>query len=107
MNSASAIEVMPSQVVRIRKAISAMKADDHEHVAMGEVHHADDAEHHRVADGDQAVDRAERDAVDELLEKDFHRVPIAFPKSPGRFLRINRDLPQRQRRARCVMTFLC
>ena len=27
MNSASAIEVMPSQVVRIRKAISAMKAE--------------------------------------------------------------------------------
>ena len=27
MNSASAIEVMPSQVVRIRNAISAMKAD--------------------------------------------------------------------------------
>ena len=27
MNGASAIEVMPSHVVRIRKAISAMKAD--------------------------------------------------------------------------------
>ena len=39
---------------------------------MGEVHHADDAEHHRVADGDEAIDRAERDAVDELLDEDFH-----------------------------------
>jgi hypothetical protein len=37
-----------------------------------EVDHADDAEHHRVADRDQAVDRAERDAVDELLDEDFH-----------------------------------
>ena len=45
---------------------------DHEHVAMGEVHHADDAEHHRIADGDQAVDRTERDAVDELLDEVFH-----------------------------------
>ena len=45
---------------------------DHEHVAMREVHHPDDAEHHRVADGDQPVDRAERDAVDELLDEDFH-----------------------------------
>src|SRR5262249_30588644 len=39
---------------------------------MGEVHHADDAEHHRVADGDEAINGAERDAVDELLEEDFH-----------------------------------
>src|SRR4051794_39495873 len=39
---------------------------------MGKVHHADDAEHHRVADGNQAVDRAERNPVDELLDKDFH-----------------------------------
>src|SRR5262249_21446354 len=39
---------------------------------MGEVHHADDSEHHGVADGDQAVDRAEGDAVDQLLDEDFH-----------------------------------
>ncbi len=49
------------------------KGREHEHVAMGEIDHADDAEHHRVADGDQAVDRAERDAVDELLEEDVHK----------------------------------
>ena len=58
----------------------------HEHVAMGEVHHADDAEHHRVADGDQAVDRAERDAVDELLEEDFHaslRRPFGLSRRAG------------------------
>ncbi len=45
---------------------------DHEHVAMGEIDHADDAVDHRVADGDQAVDRSERDAVDELLDEIFH-----------------------------------
>ena len=48
---------------------------DHEHVAVGEVHHADDAEHHRVADGDEAVDRAERQAVDQLLNEIFHASP--------------------------------
>src|SRR5262249_59399125 len=50
----------------------------HEHVAMGEIHHADDAEYHRVADGNETVDRTERDAVDELLGEDFHaRAPGA------------------------------
>ena len=45
---------------------------------MGEVHHADDAEYHRVADGNETVDRTERDAVDELLGEDFHaRAPGA------------------------------
>ena len=50
----------------------------HEYIAMGEVHHADDAEHHRIADGDQAVDRTERDAVDELLDEVFHASAAAF-----------------------------
>src|SRR5262249_31363158 len=54
----------------------------HEHVAMGEIHHADDAEHHRVADGNETVDRTERDAVDELLGEDFHaRAPNAEASS--------------------------
>src|SRR5690348_18228142 len=39
---------------------------------MGKVHHADDAEHHRVADGDESVDGTERDPVDQLLEKNIH-----------------------------------
>jgi hypothetical protein len=30
----------------------------HEHIAMGEIDHADDAENHGVTDGDQTVDRA-------------------------------------------------
>src|SRR5258708_24748629 len=51
---------------------------------MGEIHHADDAEHHRVADGDETVDRTERDAVDELLGEDFHaRAPEASPHVPA------------------------
>jgi hypothetical protein len=51
---------------------------DHEDVAVGEVDHADDAVDHRVADGDQAVDRTERDAVDELLDEVFHASPSAL-----------------------------
>jgi hypothetical protein len=42
---------------------------------MGEIDHADDAVDHRVADGDQAIDRAQRDAVDELLDEILHAVP--------------------------------
>ena len=42
---------------------------DHEDFAMGEIDHADDAVDHRVTDGDQAVDRPERDAVDQLIEE--------------------------------------
>ena len=48
------------------------KRADHEDVAMGEVDHADDAVDHRVADGDQAVDGAKGDAVDQLLNEIFH-----------------------------------
>ena len=58
---------MPS-ADRSSRAIRERKEPDHEHVAMGEVDHADDAVNHGVADGDQAVDHAERDAVDELLQ---------------------------------------
>src|SRR5688572_8262573 len=47
---------------------------------MGEVDHADDAVDHRVADRDQPVDRAERDAVDELLDEIFH-APDLLPVS--------------------------
>ena len=46
---------------------------DHVNLAVGEVDHADDAVDHRVADGDQPVHAAERDAVDQLLEKVRHR----------------------------------
>ena len=45
---------------------------DHEDVAMGEIDHSDDAVDHRVADGDQAVDRTERQPVDQLLYEILH-----------------------------------
>ncbi len=66
---------------------------DHEHVAMGEIDHADDAVDHRVADGDQAVDRAERDAVDELLEKYSMRPTGLPPRFAARPLRGAREGP--------------
>ena len=51
------------------------EAADHENIAMGEIDHADDAVDHRVADGDQAVDRAEHEAVDQLLGEIIHALP--------------------------------
>ena len=72
MSSASATEAMPSQVVSDQEGDQRDEGRHHEDVAVGEVHHADDAEDHRVADGDQAVDRAERQPVDELLDENFH-----------------------------------
>ena len=53
---------------------------EHEHVAVREVDHADDAEHHRVADGDEAIDGAQRDAVDHLLDEIFHAL-VPSPES--------------------------
>ena len=53
---------------------------EHEHVAVGEVDHADDAEHHRIADGDEAIDRAQRQPVDELLNEIVH---AALQPPPG------------------------
>ena len=48
---------------------------DHINFAMSEIDHADDAVDHRVADGDEAVDRAEREAVDKLLQQVIHAPP--------------------------------
>src|SRR5215218_7252582 len=42
---------------------------------MGEIDHADNAIDHGVADGDQAVDRAEYEAVDQLLGEIIHALP--------------------------------
>jgi len=53
---------------------------------MSEVDHTDDAVDHRVADGDEPVDRAERHAIDQLLKKIFHaeRLPEFAPKNGTR-----------------------
>ena len=45
---------------------------DHEDVRMGEVDEAQDAVHHRVPEGDQRVDGAKRETVQELLEELRH-----------------------------------
>ena len=42
---------------------------NHINLAMGEVDHANDAIDHCVADGDQAIDRPEGQAVDQLLQE--------------------------------------
>ncbi len=53
---------------------------------MGEIDHADDAVDHRVTDGDQSIDCAERNAVYELLEKILHTgstpIPVCVPLTP-------------------------
>ena len=66
---------MPSAASRQKDGERDERAD-HEDLAMGEVDHADDAVDHRVADGDQAVDRPEGDPVDQLLQKIFHEPPV-------------------------------
>ena len=45
---------------------------DHVDLAMSEIDYADDAVNHRVADGDEAIDRAQGESVDQLLEKIIH-----------------------------------
>src|SRR4029078_3354597 len=51
-----------------------------------EIDHADDAVDHGVADGDQAIDRAEHEAVDQLLGEIIHALPCLesdAARSPG------------------------
>jgi hypothetical protein len=47
---------------------------DHEDLAVGEIDHEEDAVHHRVAESDQPVDRAEGEAEHELLGQDAEEV---------------------------------
>src|SRR4051812_42807632 len=47
---------------------------DHEQLAMCEVDHEQDAVHHGVTKRDEAVDRAEREAEDELLRQHLDHV---------------------------------
>ena len=50
-------------------AIVAGEGADHEHVAVGEVDELHDAVHHRVAQGDQGVDEAQLQPVDDVLRE--------------------------------------
>src|ERR1700722_17798815 len=54
---------------------------------MSKIDHADDAIDHGVADGDQAIDRAEHDAVDELLGEIVHAPPLCGAIFPARLSR--------------------
>src|SRR3546814_8552607 len=54
---------------------------DHVDVAVGEVDHTDDAVDHRLADGDWAINGAQRQVVDQLLNEVFHRLCLAPLKS--------------------------
>ena len=72
MNRATASEPMPRTCRQHHEKDEGDEGGEHEDVAMREVDHADDAEHHGVADGDQAVDGAQRHAVDHLLQEIFH-----------------------------------
>ena len=81
MSSASGERAsMPSICDQDQEGDQRDEGADHEDVAMGEIDHADDAVDHRVADGDQPVDRAERQPVDELLDEIFHS-PATIPWS--------------------------
>src|ERR1700721_3419275 len=52
---------------------------------MCEVDHANDAENHRVADGDKSVDRPQRHPVDQLLQEIIHAPPwpLVSPRFAG------------------------
>ena len=63
----------------------------HEHVAVREIDHADDAEDHRVADGDKSVDRPQREPVDQLLQEIIHATtcpPVSPPLRRKRAIRV-------------------
>ena len=55
--------------VCLRRQVKSAKRSDHEHVSVRKVDEPEDAIHHGVAERDQRVDRAQRQAVDELLKE--------------------------------------
>ncbi len=68
---------------------------DHINFAVGEIDHADDAVDHRVADGDQRIDRAQRQTVEELLGKLGyelrHKPDVPVEDQPGNAHNLDRD----------------
>ncbi len=46
---------LPPVIPKATMAMSDTKPTHHEHVAMGEVDHADNAVNHRITDGDETV----------------------------------------------------
>src|SRR5665213_2763200 len=55
---------------------------DHKHIAMREIDKSQHAVNHRVPKRDQRVDRAERNAVDELLNE-LHRIRTWITRIKG------------------------
>ena len=60
---------------RVGEVVAGERAE-HVDVAVREVDEAQHAVHHRVAERDEGVDGAEREAVDELLEEGIHLVRV-------------------------------
>ncbi|MNT14068.1 hypothetical protein D3C72_1490590 [compost metagenome] len=54
---------------------------DHVHLAVGEVDHANDAVHHRVADGDQGIGAADGQSINQLLEEMVDLRHYSAPKN--------------------------
>ena len=52
-----------------RRAVEDEVGAEHEDVAVGEVDETQDAVHHGVADGNEAVERAQRQRVEKVLEE--------------------------------------
>src|ERR1700689_3004283 len=50
---------------------------------MREVDEADDAVHHGIAQRDQRINAAQRQAVDDLLKEDIHVLAVAFSEKLG------------------------
>lgn len=55
-----------------RGCVEAGKSADHQDVTVGEVDELEQPVDHTVAERDQGIDRAEREAVDQLLKKFLH-----------------------------------
>ena len=58
------------------------KRPEHQHVAVREIDETQDAINHRIAEGDERVYGAEREAVDQLLEEPVQSIPMDS-LSPG------------------------
>ena len=91
----------PGRHLRIRRAAQQLEraeADerpDHEHVAVGEIEELQDPVDERVAERDQGVDAAQREAVDRELDEGVHGCRVSlFP--------CKRAARRYRRAARCV-----
>jgi len=73
----------PTEPEEVRQKPEAHERADHEHVAMGEIDELDDPVDHRVAEGDERVDRAKCHGVDGIAGSGSRR-PRTFLTSSRR-----------------------